>query len=171
MNLILLSGGSGKRLWPLSNDIRSKQFIRIFKKEDGTYESILVREEKDAFCLLLALGVWRKMAEEAAEQLAEKGIRVSVADARFVAPLSREWLLELSREYPRILTIEDHIHTGGFGIKVRDLLAEERAKSQVRILALPDRFIEQGKREVLLSRYGISVEGIQKAVENWNAEA
>ena len=54
---------------------------------------------------------------------------------------------------------------------MRDLLAEERAKSQVRILALPDRFIEQGKREVLLSRYGISVEGIQKAVENWNAEA
>ena len=134
-------------------------------------QGYLVREEKDAFCLLLALGVCRKMAEEAAEQLAEKGIRVSVADARFVAPLSREWLLELSRQYPRILTIEDHIHTGGFGIKVRDLLAEERAKSQVRILALPDRFIEQGKREVLLSRYGISVEGIQKAVENWNAEA
>ena len=38
MNLLLLSGGSGKRLWPLSNDIRSKQFIKIFKKEDGTYE-------------------------------------------------------------------------------------------------------------------------------------
>ena len=36
MNIILLSGGSGKRLWPLSNDIRSKQFIKIFKKEDGT---------------------------------------------------------------------------------------------------------------------------------------
>ena len=43
MNIILLSGGSGKRLWPLSNDIRSKQFIKIFKKEDGTYESMLQR--------------------------------------------------------------------------------------------------------------------------------
>lgn len=43
MNLILLSGGSGKRLWPLSNDIRSKQFIKIFKKEDGTYESMVQR--------------------------------------------------------------------------------------------------------------------------------
>ena len=31
MNIILLSGGSGKRLWPLSNDIRSKQFIKLFK--------------------------------------------------------------------------------------------------------------------------------------------
>lgn len=43
MNIILLSGGSGKRLWPLSNDIRSKQFIKIFQREDGTYESMLQR--------------------------------------------------------------------------------------------------------------------------------
>lgn len=43
MNIVLLSGGSGKRLWPLSNDIRSKQFIRIFKTEDGGYESMLQR--------------------------------------------------------------------------------------------------------------------------------
>ena len=43
MNIILLSGGSGKRLWPLSNDVRSKQFIKIFKKEDGSYESMVQR--------------------------------------------------------------------------------------------------------------------------------
>lgn len=49
MNIILLSGGSGKRLWPLSNDIRSKQFIKIFKKPDtdpvaeDVYESMAQR--------------------------------------------------------------------------------------------------------------------------------
>ena len=43
MNIILLSGGSGKRLWPLSNDIRSKQFIKIFKTSDGLYESMVQR--------------------------------------------------------------------------------------------------------------------------------
>ncbi len=53
MNIILLSGGSGKRLWPLSNDIRSKQFIKIFKKPEhevpmgteytGNYESMVQR--------------------------------------------------------------------------------------------------------------------------------
>ena len=42
MHIILLSGGSGKRLWPLSNDIRSKQFIKIFKTADG-YESMVQR--------------------------------------------------------------------------------------------------------------------------------
>ena len=53
MNIVLLSGGSGKRLWPLSNDIRSKQFIKIFKRpahdvklgtaDDGIYESMVQR--------------------------------------------------------------------------------------------------------------------------------
>lgn len=42
MNIILLSGGSGKRLWPLSNDIRSKQFIKLFKNGDD-YESMVQR--------------------------------------------------------------------------------------------------------------------------------
>lgn len=43
MNIILLSGGSGKRLWPLSNEVRSKQFIRLFKKEDNSFESMVQR--------------------------------------------------------------------------------------------------------------------------------
>ncbi len=53
MNIVLLSGGSGKRLWPLSNDIRSKQFIKIFRKPEhsvpmgteysGGYESMVQR--------------------------------------------------------------------------------------------------------------------------------
>ena len=43
MNVILLSGGSGKRLWPLSNEVRSKQFLKIFKREDGTHESMVQR--------------------------------------------------------------------------------------------------------------------------------
>ena len=43
MNIVLLSGGSGKRLWPLSNDTRSKQFIKIFKTGNDEYESMVQR--------------------------------------------------------------------------------------------------------------------------------
>ena len=46
MNIVLLSGGSGKRLWPLSNDIRSKQFIQIFQDENGEYHSMVQRVYK-----------------------------------------------------------------------------------------------------------------------------
>ena len=43
IQLILLSGGSGKRLWPLSNDARSKQFLRLLKAPNGAYESMMQR--------------------------------------------------------------------------------------------------------------------------------
>lgn len=43
MNIILLSGGSGQRLWPMSNDVRSKQFIKIFQRQDNAYESMVQR--------------------------------------------------------------------------------------------------------------------------------
>ena len=43
MHIVLLSGGSGKRLWPLSNDIRSKQFLKLFPAADGSYQSMVQR--------------------------------------------------------------------------------------------------------------------------------
>ena len=43
MQIVLLSGGSGKRLWPLSNDVRSKQFLRLFPQMDGSYISMAQR--------------------------------------------------------------------------------------------------------------------------------
>ena len=43
MKIILLSGGSGKRLWPLSNDVRSKQFLKVVRGGDGKTESMLQR--------------------------------------------------------------------------------------------------------------------------------
>jgi Mannose-1-phosphate guanylyltransferase len=43
MNIVLLSGGSGKRLWPLSDDVKSKQFLKLLKNESGDYESMIQR--------------------------------------------------------------------------------------------------------------------------------
>lgn len=43
MNIILLSGGSGKRLWPLSNEVRSKQFLQLLTDEAGEHESMVQR--------------------------------------------------------------------------------------------------------------------------------
>ncbi len=43
MNIVLLSGGSGKRLWPLSNEVRSKQFLKVLRAPDGHHESMIQR--------------------------------------------------------------------------------------------------------------------------------
>lgn len=70
MKIILLSGGSGKRLWPLSNDARSKQFLRLLTAPDGTKESMIqrvVRQIKKAGItdeIVVATGVSQKDAIE-----------------------------------------------------------------------------------------------------------
>ena len=48
MQLVLLSGGSGKRLWPLSNNARSKQFLPLLEREDGKRESMVQRVVRQA---------------------------------------------------------------------------------------------------------------------------
>jgi len=57
MKLILLSGGSGKRLWPLSNDSRSKQFLKVLQRESGQLESMVQR-------------VWRQLGKAGLQQSA-----------------------------------------------------------------------------------------------------
>ncbi len=63
MHLILLSGGSGKRLWPLSNDVRSKQFIKILKDEEGKPESMVQRVYRQ----LKEVGGWDSITVAAGE--------------------------------------------------------------------------------------------------------
>lgn len=70
MKIILLSGGSGKRLWPLSNDARSKQFLRLLASPDGSLESMIqrvvrqIREAGIADDIVVATGANQKDAIE-----------------------------------------------------------------------------------------------------------
>ena len=77
MNIILLSGGSGKRLWPLSNDIRSKQFIKIFKVLKFLLEnncSLVVRPSGTEPKLKIYISVSaenKEMAEKVEDEIAK----------------------------------------------------------------------------------------------------
>ena len=85
MDIILLSGGSGQRLWPLSNDIRSKQFIHLFSNEQGDYESMLqrvyrqVNEVSDNATITVATG--KSQVSAIKNQLGDK-VSVCVEPAR-----------------------------------------------------------------------------------------
>ncbi len=76
MNIILLSGGSGKRLWPLSNDIRSKQFIKMFKNDEGEMESMLTRIFRQIISVdpnaKVTIATSRKQASTIKNQLGEQ---------------------------------------------------------------------------------------------------
>lgn len=84
MNIILLSGGSGKRLWPLSNDIRSKQFIKIFKTDQG-YESMVQRVYRQIKAIdsdaAVTIATSRTQVSAIHNQLGE-GVSISVEPCR-----------------------------------------------------------------------------------------
>lgn len=76
MQIILLSGGSGKRLWPLSNDVRSKQFIKMFHSDDGQLESMVQRVyrqiNKSANGANITIATSKKQASAIHNQLGDK---------------------------------------------------------------------------------------------------
>lgn len=84
MNIILLSGGSGQRLWPLSNNIRSKQFIKIFKTSDG-YESMIQRMYRmiteSASDSTITVATSKSQVSEIHNQLGDK-VNISVEPCR-----------------------------------------------------------------------------------------
>ncbi len=132
-----------------------------------TGEGYFTAENGGARVLLLGLGVLTDEAVKAAELLKKEGIAADAADARFAAPLSEEWYGQLAARYDLIVTVEDHIRKDGFGEQVRSLLY---GRTRVEILALPDQFIEQGKRTVLLDRFGLSARGIAASAKEFLKE-
>lgn len=85
MNIILLSGGSGKRLWPLSNDIRSKQFVRMLTSEGGETESMLARVYRQITAVdreaRITVASSRKQASMIKNQLGDK-VRICAEPCR-----------------------------------------------------------------------------------------
>ena len=116
----------------------------------------VLKEGTEAY--ILAFGKTLRYALEAAGD----DPRVGVVNARFLKPLDREMLRELSRY--KLLTVEDHQKMGGFGSAVLEALNEMGLKPEVQILGLPDRFFEHGAIPSLHRQAGIDAEGIRKAL-------
>jgi 1-deoxy-D-xylulose-5-phosphate synthase len=106
---------------------------------------------------LLSLGTRLAECLRAADELAARGISVTVADARFAKPLDHDLIEALARNHPIMLTIEEG-STGGFGASVvNHLCAAGLMESglKLRALTLPDLFMDHGKPEVMYAQAGL----------------
>lgn len=86
MNIILLSGGSGQRLWPLSNDVRAKQFIKIFSTKDGKTESMLQRiyrqVKKEVSGATITIATSKSQVSTINNQIGEDHVHLSIEPCR-----------------------------------------------------------------------------------------
>jgi len=121
----------------------------------------ILRKGKDV--AILAIGTTVTPALEAADRLAEEDIEATVANARFAKPLDAELIKDLASHTKRLVTVEENTLSGGFGNSVVDLLQQLGISDiKVKVIAIPDEFVEQGSQAQLRAHYGLDAEGIAR---------
>ena len=123
----------------------------------------LVRDGSDL--AIAAVGVTVAPAVAAAERLAQDGISVAVVNARFVKPLDDELIGSVARRVRGVVAVEEGARSGGFGSAVLESLSEQGIQVPVRILGLPDWYIEQGPQDLLREKYGLTADGIYESAK------
>jgi 1-deoxy-D-xylulose-5-phosphate synthase len=116
---------------------------------------------------IFAIGKAVDAAEKAADLLAEQGISARVVDARFVKPLDDQALSSAAERFSRIVTVEDHMATGGFGSAVLERLAVLAPDARVLVCGLADRFVEHGETDDQWTAGGIDPESIAARTADW----
>jgi 1-deoxy-D-xylulose-5-phosphate synthase len=115
---------------------------------------------------IVGYGSGVQKALEAADLLAEGGLEVTVADARFAKPLDERLLSELAAEHELLVTVEEGVLAGGFGSAVWECL-NDAAGHVPRILrvGLPDRYVTHGKPALLHAEVGFTGKAIAQRIE------
>lgn len=127
----------------------------------GEAEVIIEGEE----AIIFALG---KMVYPAIEVSKKLNKKIGVVNARFVKPLDEELILNLAKKTKKIITIEDHVVTCGFGSAILELLNANRMSDvKVKCLGWPTQFIEHGDPDILFKKYGLDVEGITQSIKEF----
>lgn len=122
----------------------------------------ILREGKDA--AIIAVGTMVAEALSAADILAQQGIKLLVADARFIKPLDTEMILDIAARVPLLLTGEENALQGGFGSAVLELLADNGLNLPVIRIGIPDHFVEQGTQAELREQVEIDAAAIVRRV-------
>jgi 1-deoxy-D-xylulose-5-phosphate synthase len=113
---------------------------------------------------ILTIGKAGIMTTRALEIIAGKNISAAHYDMRFVKPLDEGLLKLVFQKFSKIITVEDGVIRGGFGSAVLEFMAENGFSAKVKVLGIPDKFIEHGSQDDLYKECGIDVGGICKAV-------
>ncbi len=111
---------------------------------------------------LLAFGPVLESALEAAET-----INATVVDMRFVAPLDQALTLKMAEEHELLVTLEENVVAGGAGSGVNEFLLLQQCTTPILNIGLPNHFVEQGERDLLLQQYGLESRGILDTISGF----
>jgi 1-deoxy-D-xylulose-5-phosphate synthase len=114
---------------------------------------------------LLGYGAGVSKALEAAEILSERGMDVTVADARFAKPVDAGLVAQLAAEHELLVTVEEGVLAGGFGSAVWETLSDAGLAARILRVGLPDRYVTHGSPKLLHEEVGFTGERIAERIE------
>ncbi|MEZ5034022.1 MAG: 1-deoxy-D-xylulose-5-phosphate synthase [Chitinophagaceae bacterium] len=109
---------------------------------------------------ILSLGHPGNFAAAAIRTLKNEGLAPGHYDLRFAKPLDEELLHEACQQYPKLITVEDGSMKGGIGSAILEFMAAHGYKNEIKLLGIPDRFIEHGTPAELHHECGFDAEAI-----------
>ncbi len=112
---------------------------------------------------ILGIGSMVRVAERAADLLAENGVAASVVNMRWLKPLDLEAVARAA-EHPLVVTIEENTSAGGFGAAVLEVMADMGTQTPALLLAVPDCFVTHGDMQTLLAEVGLTPEAVRDAI-------
>ncbi|PNQ72048.1 1-deoxy-D-xylulose-5-phosphate synthase [Hanstruepera neustonica] len=110
---------------------------------------------------VLSIGTIGNLVTEAITDL-----NISHYDIRFVKPLDETLLHEIFNKYTQIVTIEDGCMIGGFGSAISEFASQNNYKNDIKILGIPDTFIEHGRIPELRNEIGLNPNQIRNVIKN-----
>ncbi len=113
---------------------------------------------------ILAIGKMVQYASKAVELLKANDINAHLVNARFVKPLDTEMLDDIASKFDLIVTLEENQIQGGFGSAVLEYFAEKDYKNTIKLLGLPDKFIEHGTQEELHEELKLDSKGLTETI-------
>jgi 1-deoxy-D-xylulose-5-phosphate synthase len=134
----------------------------------GKAEWLTPAEDLDnARCAVLAYGSMVQPAQQAVRELAAEGIPTALINARWAKPLDEALIADLARATGCLITIEDGSAAGGFGSAVGEFLhAQELSGVRLKVLGLPDAYVQHGPVGVLRNLNGLSSARVKEAVRD-----
>ena len=114
---------------------------------------------------LLSVGSMVETAVEVREKLKADKINATLVNARFIKPLDTKILDRLALKHKKIVTMEENVKNGGFGMAVSEYMQEYHTEVKVQIIALPDAFITHGNPKLLKAKAGIDADSIYGAIK------
>ena len=121
-------------------------------------KSQVLYQERDI--ALIAVGNMVKTAVKVREQLKRYGCHVTLINARFVQPMDEQMLEELEQNHFLVVTLEENILNGGFGVKVTRFAKNRNMGYSVMNLSLPNLYVEHGNVGILMKEVGIDTDTI-----------